>query len=312
MSNKEPYISVIMSVYNGEKYLPIAIDSILNQTFTRFEFIILNDGSNDETQNILDSYTHDNLRVITRQNHGLPLSLNYAIELAKGDYIVRMDADDIALPNRIKLQLEYMRSHPDIDILGGQARIIDENGGEIGVIRKPITEEEIVRYINYACPIIHPTYMVKANVYRVLNGYRNFVAVEDYDFLLRAHNAGYKLGNVSDDVILYRHCSTGISATYAKNQMAGTRLCQKLYLARLSGNPEPDNIVDTLMQRGRQPSYWFEICWRTRNKLLIAAQKLTGNKRKYVMTKVFIISLLHPELIYAGYRGWKSKNYKIL
>ena len=114
-------ITVLMSVYNTkEDYLREAIESILNQTLREFEFIIINDASNEQTINILDQYNDDRIiRIDNEVNHGLTASLNKGLSVAKGEYIARMDADDISYPNRLELQYQYMQKHPNVAILGG-------------------------------------------------------------------------------------------------------------------------------------------------------------------------------------------------
>ena len=125
-------VSVVMSVYNSEKYLPEAIESILNQTYTNFEFIIINDGSTDNSLRIIKEYANKDKRiiVISRENKGLIFSLNEGIEVSKGKYIIRMDADDISLPNRLKIQLDFMEKNKDIAICGTVAITFDENNNE--------------------------------------------------------------------------------------------------------------------------------------------------------------------------------------
>ena len=125
-------ISVVMPVYNGEKYLKDAIDSILNQTHTDFEFIIVNDGSTDNTANIIDSYVDSRIIHVRQENRGLPKALNVGASISKGEYIARMDADDISLPNRLKSQYLFFKSNSDISVLAGSFSYIDEKGKYLG------------------------------------------------------------------------------------------------------------------------------------------------------------------------------------
>ena len=122
-----PKVSVVMSVFNQEKYLPIAIESILNQTYTDFEFIIVNDGSNDSSNDIILGYKDKRIILIEQENTGLPVALNLAISKTKGDFIARMDSDDISHPSRLKKQLEHLKQNPEMDLIGSSVRIIDEN-----------------------------------------------------------------------------------------------------------------------------------------------------------------------------------------
>ncbi|MHA1713815.1 MAG: glycosyltransferase, partial [Candidatus Ranarchaeia archaeon] len=128
---KPPKVSVIMSVYNAEKHVKKAIDSILSQTFRDFEFIIINDGSTDRTSEILKSYADPRLIVVNQANRGVTQSLNKAIGMARGQYIARMDADDISLPQRLEMQVEFLEEHPEVGLVGTSVITIDEEGKTI-------------------------------------------------------------------------------------------------------------------------------------------------------------------------------------
>ena len=158
-----PMISVIMPVYNGEKYLCEAIDSILNQTYTDFEFIILNDGSTDKTEEIILSY--DDPRIVYVKNETnlqIVKTLNKGIALAKGKYIARMDADDISLPERFEKQLKFMEQYPSIDVCGTWMRIIDKPKQ---VWTYPEKHEEIKAQLLFNTPLSHPTLIIKKSFF---------------------------------------------------------------------------------------------------------------------------------------------------
>ena len=127
-----PKVSILMSAYNAQEYIREAIDSILNQTFHDFEFLIINDGSTDNSLNIIESYKDPRIRLIHNKiNLGLTKSLNIGLKEARGEYIARMDADDISLPNRFRWQMEYMEAHPDIVLISGNIEIIDAHGNSL-------------------------------------------------------------------------------------------------------------------------------------------------------------------------------------
>lgn len=136
-------ISVVMSVYNAEKYLKEAIESILSQTFIEFEFIIINDGSTDTSLNIINSYQDNRIILINQINHGLSKSLNKGIEIAKSDLIARMDADDISLPERLKKQYDYMLKNPDCVVVGTNATLIDQHGNYLYKSKLELTDKQI-------------------------------------------------------------------------------------------------------------------------------------------------------------------------
>ena len=210
---KLPKISVIMSVYNGEKYLKEAIESILNQTFKDFEFIIINDGSIDGTTEILEKYDRQDARVkiINQENMGLTKSLNKGIKLAKGEYIARMDADDIALPERFEKQTEFMKKYPEIGAVGCWYYLIDKDGEIIKKCRPPTKFSEIKKALLSIAPLIHPGTMFKKRALQKVNFYdESFKYAQDRDLLLRILKY-YQLSVVPEFLFKFRYTKESIS-----------------------------------------------------------------------------------------------------
>ncbi len=210
-----PTISVIMPVYNGEKYLREAIDSILNQTYTNFEFIILNDGSTDRSLKIIDEYAKKDTRifVISRENRGLIVSLNEGIQYAKGKYIARMDADDISLEKRFEKQLELIEEK-NVDICGCHYFAIDEQNKYIDTKIVPISSDAININIAYSVPFAHGSVMMKKSLFEVYKyGMDNFNLAEDYGLWLNMYAGNVKFGNVDDFLFKYRDFSNSFSKT---------------------------------------------------------------------------------------------------
>ena len=156
----EPVISVIMPVYNAETYVEEAIKSILNQTFEDFEFLIINDGSEDNSLSIINNYaSKDNrIKIISREKKGLVFSLNEGIKLAKGKYIARMDADDISVPERFKKQISYLERNSDVDICGTW---IETFGRSMEVLKYPVQHDDIKVALLFAFGLAHPSIMAK-------------------------------------------------------------------------------------------------------------------------------------------------------
>ena len=140
-----PLVSVVLSVYNGEKYLMNAIESILDQTYPAFEFIIVNDGSTDNSPKIIDKYRKlDNrIKVLNQKNRGLIDSLNRGLALANGRYIARMDSDDISLPSKLEEQYNYLENNPDIGVLGTWIEMINEDGKPLKLWESPTSNHLI-------------------------------------------------------------------------------------------------------------------------------------------------------------------------
>jgi len=309
MNNTDPEISVIMSVYNGERYLREAIDSILTQTFSDFEYIIIDDGSTDSSVDIIRSYSDSRIRLIQQKNAGLAAALNKGIELAKAKYIARMDADDISHPNRLMLQYSYMLNHNDIDILGGHAYLIDEEGVTIGEKLKPTTPKALRRSMEYACPLIHPTYLVKSKVYRDMGGYDvRFSNAEDYEFLLRAFDSGKSIVNINKYLLCYRVRTKSSRPALDRYQMFVTRIALKVHRRRARGISEDARLLARVGGGAVEAGLIFTVANEYRNRLLFKSKYEKGIKYLLTMLAVLVASLADYELFCSSLRGLLYKR----
>lgn len=197
----QPHISVIMPVYNGEKYLKEAIDSILNQTFTNFEFIIINDGSIDRTEEIILSYTDSRIIYIKNEtNLQIVESLNKGISIAKGKYIARMDSDDISLPTRLEKQYLFMEAHKKIDVSGTWAKTF----GKSDYVLRPLTDNcEIKAKLFFDSPFIHPSVMFKASSLSHFRYTKHYNKAEDYGLWVEMSSTA-TFGNLPEVLLMYR------------------------------------------------------------------------------------------------------------
>ncbi|WP_178991529.1 glycosyltransferase [Winogradskyella schleiferi] len=208
-------ISVIMSVYNAEKYLKEAVDSILNQTYQDFEFIIFNDCSTDKSTTILKQYeeNHPKIKVIyNTENLGLTKNLNSAIAIANGDYIARMDADDVSKPNRFENQMAFLTKHTHIDILGTFSNDIDENGKIKRTRTVPVRHSDIIAMLPKFSPISHPTVIFKKASLAKIGFYNpKYRTSQDLEMWFRAASAGLIFHNIPDYLFEYRVDTTFLS-----------------------------------------------------------------------------------------------------
>lgn len=212
-------ISVIMSTYHEPLvWIRQAVDSVLNQTYKNIEFIIvIDDPDNTELIDYLTIRGEQDARItihINEKNIGLAASLNKAIGLAKGEYIARMDADDISEQDRLACQMEYLILYR-LDLIGCNIRTIDESGEIInaGETHLPLSDEVIKKYLRIGNIIMHPTWLTKKSIYTSVGMYRNFPAAQDYEFLTRIALAGYRLGNMKEPKLRYRINTRSISST---------------------------------------------------------------------------------------------------
>lgn len=220
-----PKTTVIMPVYNGERYLREAIESILTQTFTDFEFIIIDDGSTDNTWNILREYQDSRIQLIRNEkNIGLTKSLNKAISMSKGTYIARMDADDISYPERFDKQVNFLDQHHNIDVLGTNLVRIGPCGNILDNQPKPYpTSPEVIGWMIYVRNCIqHPTVMLRQNVYEKTGGYDVRLAIaQDYDLWMRA-SLDFNLCNLPDVLLKYRCHPENVSNRHKNFQEKAT------------------------------------------------------------------------------------------
>ena len=216
MNNKEKNypVSVLMPVYNCATYLDEAIKSILNQTFADFEFIIVNDGSTDHTPEILNEYAKKDsrIKVIHQPNGGIVKALNRGLKEAKGEWIFRMDGDDIALPHRFAKQIQMIKNDPALVLLGGWCQQIDAENNSLKINKYPADHEHLVASLEKNAPFFpHPTACFRRKEVMALGGYRErFRHAEDYDLWLQLSSIG-KLGCCQSIVLRLRKHSNNVS-----------------------------------------------------------------------------------------------------
>ncbi len=226
-----PKVTILMPVYNAVPYLAKAIESIINQTFNDFEFLIFNDGSTDNSADIIRSYTDRRIVFFdNNQNQGYVYHLNRGIEIAKGEYIARMDADDISLPTRLKEQVDLMDYNLNIGVCGTWFKFIDSSY----IVKHPKDDSQIRLALLNNCVIGHPTVMLRADLLRrfSLRYDSSFVPAEDY--LMWIKLAQYcKLANLSKVLLEYRIHSNQISSTRKYDQEKKAQLVRNYQIEML-------------------------------------------------------------------------------
>ena len=215
-------VTVLMSVYNGEKYLKEAVDSILNQTFTDFEFLIINDGSTDKTLEILQSYHAPRIKIINNEkNTGLTKSLNKGLRTAKGEYIARMDADDVSLPTRLERQVKFMTQHNEVGLLGSSWYTINGDGKKTG-INKAANGKQAVHFMCHGSVVMRKWCLEKVESYREV-----FELAQDYDLWLRIADE-FEVANLSEPLYKLRIHRDSISSSKKLPQALYTSLAIEL------------------------------------------------------------------------------------
>lgn len=237
--NEAPRVSVVMPVRNGEAFLREALDSILAQTFRDFELIVIDDGSSDGTPAIIAEYAarDSRLRAIRQEASGLTQSLNRGWRSAAGEYVARMDADDVALPDRLEHQVEFLDGHPEVAVVGTTVIEVGPDGKELRVVRFPEDEAAIRRELRRSNCLVHASVMVRRAALEEVGGYR-LDQVEDYDLWLRIAER-HALANLPQPLLRYRHHPGQYSVDRVERQAFGTLAAQAAAEARRAGRPDP-------------------------------------------------------------------------
>lgn len=236
-----PLVSVIMPVRNGQEWLLEAIRSVQAQHFSNFEIVVVDDGSDDRTGDILDdiALTDIRIRVFHQPPEGLVSALNRAIAAARAPYLARLDADDRADPDRLSKQLAFMRVHPEIGLLGSWADKLDRTGTVIGRIRPEADSAKLIDILERSNPFIHSSVMMRADLVRQVGGYRAaFAAAEDYDLWLRLAEAG-GIANIPEPLVQYRVHEAGVTRRDAVRQSFSVRLAQRSAAIRRATGHDP-------------------------------------------------------------------------
>lgn len=271
-----PLVSVLMPAYNARRYVAEAIQSVLAQTWRDFEFLIIDDGSTDDTPEILKRYAEadDRVRVLTRSNAGVGAALNAGIAEARGELIARMDSDDVCLPERFARQVEFLRERPDCVLVGSRVLLIDPDGAPLFEMEEiPTGHEEIDEMLLQArWSIVHPAVMMRRDVVRRIGGYDNeVVPVEDHDLFLRLAEVG-RLANLPEVLLRYRkHPMNSVRVLADRRVKALTRVMEAAWARRgLVGRRPypailPDIDRDDPRRDVKQRRYWGWQCLKTGN-----------------------------------------------
>lgn len=240
VTDAPPALSVVMPVRNGAAYLGLAVQSVLDQTFADFEFIIIDDGSTDATPSLLSALAKKDtrIRVLRTSGEGIVAALNLGFRTARGELIARMDADDISLPLRFAVQVAALRTMPQLVALGGSAITIDTHGIETGQMTVPAdAPAAMAELLRHNC-FLHPTMILRRNAVVTAGLYRPAcIYAEDYDLWLRLSEVG-EMANLQEPLIKFRLHAQQTSKTKRLMQRAATAFARQLAVRRRSGHGE--------------------------------------------------------------------------
>jgi glycosyltransferase involved in cell wall biosynthesis len=293
----DPLVTVLMPVYNGGKYLRPTMETILEQTYRDFEFLIINDCSTDGSLETIRSFSDPRIRIHTNdKNVGQTPSVNVGLKLARGKYIVINDADDFSLPKRIETQLDFIQKHPEYAVVGCSAYIMDKDGTINRVFRKPTDPRKIRLWILTDTPMIHGAVIMNREILLAEGGYdETHVTSQDFEFWSRLMRKGYRVTNVPDILVVIRHYAASMSSRAAERQTVENG---RILRANINGMTSL-NITDEEAIRHRTffiaPERLSEDEFRKAEELLISAYR---NLNKGIEPDAgFIEADLHEKLV---------------
>lgn len=253
MKNGKPLVSVVMPVYNGQKYLEEAVRSILSQTYGKLELILVDDGSSDQTAKMIRKYGKQYPQivkaVILRKNCGESAASNVGFLRSKGQFISRMDADDVAYPEKIKKQVEFMLQNPDLVVLGTQADVINEEGKVVGKKTFPQTHKSIYRKYGVYHPMLHPSCLFRRDLLPFKNKLweNTHEPNDDYVTLFRLLNRG-KFANLPESLVGYRIHGSNKSLANARSKVFNALRIRIYAIRELGYKPTPFAIFMNIVQ----------------------------------------------------------------
>lgn len=257
-----PLVSVLMPVFNGEKYLRDAVESILAQTYRPFELIVVDDGSKDHSLNILKEYqaVDNRIQICCHPNNmGVVAALNTGIEHTRGEYVARMDADDISLPKRLEKQVSFLEAHPEIGLVGSFGEMIKANGSHLIDISMPASPVLILWSFCFYNPILHPSVCMRRSLVFQAGGYRNLVNdgekgfPEDYDLWVRMIRlSGFS--NLPEHLVKLRQHDTNLTNTDLNTILQLSAEPSHLHIEYVLGREVPSEYVDVFWKKELQKS----------------------------------------------------------
>lgn len=291
MLSNLPLISVLIPVYNVEAFVKEAILSICKQTYKNLEIIVIDDCSTDNTYQVVADLARIDNRILLFRNENnskIVKTLNFALEKASGDFIARMDGDDISAPERLEKQLNFLLQNPDYSLVGSNVYTIDSWGKVIGNQKMPNDDQIIDKTIKYASPVLH-IWLAKREVYNQLNGYREIPGAEDYDFLLRMHSLGSLFTNLNSFEYSVRIRDGNTTSTIGFNQRLMSNYVVELYEMRATTGQDNFNSLNVQEYLNKYSGYKEN--FDKSNILLQKAFMAKGHKKFFKMFIFLIMSV---------------------
>ncbi|MDA9119722.1 glycosyltransferase [Opitutales bacterium] len=294
----QPKVTVLMSVYNGEDFLAEAIESILGQSFKDFEFLIVNDGSKDNSSEIVSQFVHKDrrIRLIDQSNKGLVAALNLGLKEARGALIARIDADDIAYPSRLEKQVAHMTRNPKIVASGSSITLIDTQGQIMRQIKYPVTTDKVRKQMMKGSKLAHPAVMMRRAVVLRVGAYREVCRpADDYDLWLRLLEVG-EIDNLQEPLLYHRQHDNKMSNTEWFSMRIATECAKFSYQMRNGGKADPLDSMEFPLSIGKLKD--FDIPQYQLSELYCSTFiKLVKQKRSFTASEMNSVEFLAKWII---------------
>ena len=244
-----PQVTVLLPVHNGELYLKQAIGSVLAQSFRDFELLIINDGSTDRTQHVIDEFTDARIRCIRHEcNRKLIAVLNEGLGLAATPSVARMDADDVCHPRRLELQYRFLEAHSDVGVVGSAVRSVGHDASPGSIYRFPEQHEVIDWALALMCPLVHPAVMMRRDVVTAAGGYSaSALHAEDYDLWQRL-SGRTRFANLPEPLLDLRKHASSITSREAQRHLSAAAAVSARHLSTRIGRPVNEAVAACLMR----------------------------------------------------------------
>jgi len=256
----QPQVSVVIAVWNGERYLRQTLDSILAQDLADFELLVINDGSTDGTADILAEYSRDpRLRIHSQENQGLVNTRNTGLRMAQCELLAFIDADDLAAPTRLSRQVAYLQAHPQVAVLGSFIQYIDPEGRPLRTLRYPTGATVVAEALALRCVLAQPAIMLRRSAALTVGGYRPAfkLGAEDYDLWLRIAEH-HEIDNLPEVLTYYRIHGTSITHTHRTEQTIAAFAAMCSARRRRRGQPDPIDGLNTPVTEGDLTRFQLE------------------------------------------------------
>lgn len=276
---KNPLVSVIITAYNEERHIAESLESLIQQTYPQLEIIVVDDCSTDTTASIVETMRKQDSRIRLirlQKNLGQSAASNVGIDVSTGGYIARLDADDISLPDRINVQVDFLLNHPDVVMVGGQCRLINADGKVLAYQSFPLTHKQIYRALFVMNPILHPTIMINRRHLPEGKIYYHsaYELANDLELVFEAAQYG-KLANVKDVVVLYRQQADSMSLSKTKATFHDTVVIRQKAVREYGYKPTLIgrilHVLECLVVRLLPQKYIYIVfqLWRTGKRIIL-------------------------------------------